>query len=417
MSSPDRIHERTNWPGVAFGLSLSAFVAFQHYKLPPVLPVMLEQYGYDRVLAGGLMSIYALAGLLLSMPAGRWLQRHGARSVIVALGFLFLAGNLLGLAAPEQGGVMLVSRGLEGIGYAIGAVTGPAIAMAHASQRHRALVIGMMAGWIPAGQLVASALTPFALALGGWQPIWILSLLVALGFMLWGRLADRDAYLPAETSAAARRGRFTRAELIALWLGGSLFMLWSGQYAAFMTWLPPFLVEVHGFAEIGAVLGYSLPVAVLLAFNVLTGLFLRWGAPLPWLVSGAVIAQAVFWWMAPFVGTGWDGFAMLVFYGIGAGITPTCLFALPTSIVGSHRVASAFGIIMTGRNLGVFLGPIAFAYALDALFGWDGAIRMIAISTAIAAAIAILLALRLRRFAASDGFGRAANKSAQGTSR
>ena len=75
--------DRTNWPGVAFGLSLSAFVAFQHYKLPPVLPVMLDQYGYDRVLAGGLMSIYALAGLLLSMPAGRWLQRHGARLSLI----------------------------------------------------------------------------------------------------------------------------------------------------------------------------------------------------------------------------------------------------------------------------------------------------------------------------------------------
>ncbi|MDZ4735727.1 MAG: MFS transporter [Rhodospirillaceae bacterium] len=399
--------DRTNWPGVAFGLSLSAFVAFQHYKLPPVLPVMLDQYGYDRVLAGGLMSIYALAGLLLSMPAGRWLQRHGARSVVVALGVLFLVGNLLGLAAPEQGGVMLVSRGLEGIGYAIGAVAGPAIATAHTSARHRTLVIGMMAGWIPAGQLVASALTPFALELGGWQPIWILSLLVALGFMLWGRIGDRDAYLPGAAGAGGVYAvRFARGELIALWLGGALFMLWSGQYAAFMTWLPPFLVEVHGFAEVGAVLGYSLPVAVLLAFNVLTGLFLRWGAPLPWLISGAVIAQASFWWAAPYIGPGWDGFAMLVFYGIGAGITPTCLFALPTAIVGARRVAGAFGIIMTGRNLGVFLGPIAFAHALDALYGWNGAIRLIAISTAIAAAIAVLLAVKLRRFAPPDGLGR-----------
>jgi MFS family permease len=262
MSSPGRIHDRTNWPGVGFGLALSAFVAFQHYKLPPVLPVMLGEYGYDRVLAGGLMSIYALAGLLLSMPAGRWLQRHGARSAIPIVGALFLAGNLIGIAAPERGGAMLFARGLEGIGFAIGAVAGPAIATAHAGARHRALVIGMMAGWIPAGQLVAGALTPLALALGGWQPLWIVSLLVALGFVLWGRIGDRNAYLAPDGTADARTGgRFSRDETIALWLGGGLFMLWSGQYAAFMTWLPPFLVEVHGFADVGAVLGYLLPVA------------------------------------------------------------------------------------------------------------------------------------------------------------
>jgi MFS family permease len=412
MSSPDRIHERTNWPGVAFGLALSAFVAFQHYKLPPVLPVMLAEYGYERVLAGGLMSIYALAGLMLSMPAGRWLQRHGARSAILAIGALFLAGNLIGLALPERGGAMLFARGLEGIGFAIGAVAGPAVATAHASRRHRTLVIGMMAGWIPAGQLVAGALTPFSLALGGWQPLWIVSLLVALGFVLWGRIGDRNAYLAPDSQARfANAGRFARGELIALWLGGALFMLWSGQYAAFMTWLPPFLVEVHGFADVGAVFGYLLPVAVLLVFNVLTGLFLRWGAPLPWLISGSVVSQALFWWLAPAIGPGRDGLAMLVFYGIGAGIAPTCLFALPTAIVGSRRVAGAFGIIMTGRNLGVFLGPIVFAQALawfagSALAGWAGAILLIAISTTIAAAITVLLAVRLRHFAPMDGLGR-----------
>jgi predicted MFS family arabinose efflux permease len=235
---------------------------------------------------------------------------------------------------------------------------------------------------------------------------------VALGFVLWGRIGDRNAYLAPDPQARfAHAGQFARAELIALWLGGALFMLWSGQYAAFMTWLPPFLVEVHGFADVSAVFGYLLPVAVLLAFNVLTGLFLRWGAKLPWLISGSVVTQALFWWLAPAIGPGWDGIAMLIFYGIGAGIAPTCLFALPTAIVGARRVAGAFGIIMTGRNLGVFLGPIVFAQALawfvgSALAGWAGAILLIAISTTIAAAIAVLLAVKLWRFAPVDGLGR-----------
>ena len=163
--------ERTHWTGVAFGLSLAAFVALQHYRLPPLLPTLLADYGYGRVLAGGLMSVYALAGLSLSMVAGRWLHRHGARTAIVAIGLLFIAGNLLSLVAPEHGWVMLASRAIEGFGFTIGAVMAPAIAIVHASARHRPLVIGMTAAWIPTGQLIASALTPVSLALGGWQPM------------------------------------------------------------------------------------------------------------------------------------------------------------------------------------------------------------------------------------------------------
>jgi predicted MFS family arabinose efflux permease len=397
--------ERTNWAGVGFGLALAVFVALQHYKLPPMLPTMLADYHYDRVLAGGLMSVYALSGLLLSITAGRWLHADGARFAIVAIAVLFVAGNLIGLAGAANGIVMLFSRGLEGIAFTLGAVMGPAIATVHASPRHRPLVIGMMAAWIPTGQLIASALTPVALSLGGWQPLWILTALMALAILAWGRLGDRNAYLKPEPAMSDGQPRhFSASELVRLRLGGGLFMLWSGQYAGLMTWLPPYLVEMHGFAEANAAAGYSLPVAVLLAFNVLTGLFLRWGASLSWLIAGATASQALFWWLAPFAGPGIDGVLLLLFYGIGAGITPTCLFALPSAIVGARRTAGAFGIIMTGRNIGVFLGPIAFAQATiwfaggpQNEAGWTGAIVAFAVITSLAALIAALLAIRLAR--------------------
>jgi len=393
--------ERTNWTGVAFGLSLAAFVALQHYRLPPLLPTLLADYGYGRVLAGGLMSVYALAGLSLSMAAGRWLHRHGARAAILAIGLLFIAGNLLGLVAPEHGTIMLASRAIEGLGFTIGAVMAPAIAIVHASARHRPLVIGMNAAWIPTGQLIASALTPVSLALGGWQPMWIFVAVLAVFLLAWGRLGDRNAYLaPEPATEGGRHAKFARNELVLLWLGGALFMLWGGQYAALFTWMPTYFVEVYGFPDVGAVAGYSLPVAILLVFNVLTGLFLRWGLSLSWMIAGSCIAQAAFWWLIPVVGPGIDGVLLLVFYGIGAGVAPTCLFALPSAIVGARRTAGAFGIIMTGRNVGVFLGPIAFAQGMIWFAhwhgGWAGAILIFSIVTSLAAVIAIVLGLRLR---------------------
>ena len=44
--------ERTDWMAVAFGILLACLVAFQQFKLPPVLPVLLADYHWDRTLAG-----------------------------------------------------------------------------------------------------------------------------------------------------------------------------------------------------------------------------------------------------------------------------------------------------------------------------------------------------------------------------
>jgi hypothetical protein len=40
---------------------LGALAAFQQFKLPPVLPLMLELYGYERLVAGGEADLRAAA--------------------------------------------------------------------------------------------------------------------------------------------------------------------------------------------------------------------------------------------------------------------------------------------------------------------------------------------------------------------
>ena len=81
--------DRSNWTGVAFGLTLASFAAYQQFKLPPALPVLLDAYHYDRTLAGAFMSVYAVAGLLLSMAFGRLLAHRG--SLAPTLGALGLS--------------------------------------------------------------------------------------------------------------------------------------------------------------------------------------------------------------------------------------------------------------------------------------------------------------------------------------
>ena len=88
---------KTSWSRVAFGVGLSAFVAYQQFKLPPVLPGFLAEHPHDPIVAAGFMSIYALVGLLASAAIGGWLvPARWKRGVLLVLG-LSAAGIALAL--------------------------------------------------------------------------------------------------------------------------------------------------------------------------------------------------------------------------------------------------------------------------------------------------------------------------------
>jgi F0F1-type ATP synthase assembly protein I len=85
-------------------------------------------------------------------------------------------------------------------------------------------------------------------------------------------------------------------------------------------------------------------------------------------------------------------------YGTGAGVVPTCLFAMPSVILGrGHDTARAFGIVMTGRNMGVLIGPVLVAQAFKISGSWDLAAPIFGTVTTLCLVAAMLLARRLRR--------------------
>ena len=68
---------------------------------------------------------------------------------------------------------------------------------------------------------------------------------------------------------------------------------------------------------------------------------------------------------------------------------PTCLFALPTVLTGSPgQAARAFGAVMTGRNLGVLLGPLLLALLLKWSGDWLAGSPVFGLLTSLAALLA-----------------------------
>lgn len=449
--------EQTNWRGVAFGFALSSFVAFQQFKLPPVLPGLLEQFHYPLSLAASCMSIYAVVGLLASVPLGLWLKRRGYRPGLLLGIASTIVGLVLALALAKFGSVMLLSRGLEGLTYAIFAIAGPAIATSSARLRDLPLVTGLLAGWIPVGQIGAGLLAlaapswtlpDWGLALAGWQVIWLiaLALTLLLGLYCWRYphqnnvgsggtpakaaatvitdtdRADNASLLAAAASpmgiSASPTGRMQAVETMrgsskrpagrgADLLAAGIFLVWSAQYFAFMTWLTQFLIEQHHLQPQQAVLVYLLPVVVLLGFNLLTGWALGHGLKLMPALLISLVLQGLVWALNPIL-DGTLGIAALLVYGICAGVIPTCLFHLPHHIAthrhhggnaGGNAVKAgpeAFATLMTGRNIGVLCGPIMLPQLMVWLGNWNEAALAIAVVTWLGAGMAFGLVRQLR---------------------
>ena len=375
------------WDGVAFGLALSVLATFQQYKLPPVLPILLDRYGYDRVLAGGLMAVYAVCGLALSVRAGRALDRFGLRLVEVAC-LAFAAGSALGLALPDSGAVMLASRALEGLGYTVLAIAGPAIAT-RAAADHAVLVAGIVAAWVPIGQLLANAIAyPFADA-GAWQPVWWAALAATLAVLGWTQTIRHAFGLGGAAAAAA----LDPAERRALVLASLVFLVFSGQYIGFMSWLNAYLVEAMGLGAGLAVGAASLAAFFVVVFNVGTGFALRGGLPIGPVFVGSLAAEALTWFAVPWL-SGEAGLLTLALYGVACGMTPVCLFAMPALIVGRRAGATAFGVLMRGRNVGVLVGPLLVPFVAGRV-GWNAVWPLYGGMTLAAAGCAWLLVRRL----------------------
>lgn len=379
---------RTRWPLVALGVSLSAFGAYLQFKLPPILPAFLAAYPHDTDVAAGFMSVFALVGLIASAPLGRLLEGRALLQAILAGLVIAAAGIGLGLLAPQSSVLMLVARGLEGVTFAIFALIGPVIANLGASRRDLGLVTGLIAAWIPIGQLVAGLL---ALAGADWHALWLINLslmlpLVALAFSWRGSLGATQRRQVTGTLQKTPR---------ALYIGAAIFTLWSLQFFAFMTWLTKYLTGELQLSAQTAVLAYLLPVVTVMLFNVATGYALSRGLKLLPALVGALLLQVAAWVGAPHV-DGFAGIIVLLLFGIGAGIAPACFFHLPHHLAkdGFTITPKAYGVLMTGRNCGVFLGPVVMAHLFQSSLGWSGAAYVVAGIAACAALLATTLGKR-----------------------
>jgi predicted MFS family arabinose efflux permease len=357
--------------GVAAALNL--------FKVPPLIPVLLEAFHLQISQAGLLMSVFALTGFILALPAALFLRRLGPKTAgLLAVGCL-VVGSGWG-AMVSSSGPLFASRILEGAGMGLIAVVAPAAIALWFPPAKRGGPMGIWATWIPVGNVVMLNLAPALETAIDWRAVWWagagFALVCLILYWLFVRLppsSDREldperGDLIADTSPPLRSALANRS----IWLLAFEFACFNVVFIGFFTFFPTFLVEVRGFSLAEAAFITSVATLISLGSAPLAGwLSDRLGTrrlfiALPFLVFGAMM-------LWPFHVTGGALIAFVVLLGIISGPTPTATFAAAPEVMGDPRSAGiGMAVIAMGINLGFVVGPFLFGLLVQTM-GWTSA--------------------------------------------
>ncbi len=358
------------WLVLAAVYLASIAAPFNQFKVPPILPTLMEQFGLSLSQGGLLMSMVALTGLILALPAGLIVQRLGSRlSGLIALACLGV-GAVLGAIAPTFP-ILAFSRILEGVGIGMMGVIAPATLAQWFPPHRQGAAMGIWATWVPVGSVLMYNLAPrFSLAYG-WQIVWwggaAFTFLTAL-FYAWIVRQPPQTALPESTSPSSLSLRQALANRDIWYLGGT-FACFNLVLVSIGTYYPTFLHEVRL---------YPLPQASFLAS--IATLVVLFSAPAAgWLsdrlnsrrilIAIPFLAIAVLL-LFPFKVYGSGIIVLMGLQGLLVGAIPTATFAAAPEVMGKPQWAGlGLAVVLFGQNIGQLVGPLVFG-ELVLRFDW-----------------------------------------------
>lgn len=349
-------------------------------------------------------SAFALAGLLIALPAGRLADRFGSAKVCAAGLAVALAGTAVALAFPVPAG-LLTAAVLIGAGH-IGLLVGQQSSAARSAGTGSAdAAFGSLTAASSFGQLVGPPVVTAiaaATALDSTHPNAALGLTVCLGFLA---LAIPSVIIALVAESRTVRFRDRPADRVTPVRVGEVLQvpgMWRSLVVSgavivtvdlLSSFLPLWAVE-RGIpaAAVGLLLGLRAVFTILSRFG-MSRLLDRFGRKrlLIAAITIAVIALAVL----PLATSAWWAIPLMCLIGIGLGLPQPLTMAWVVGLAPKRARGAALGMRMTSNRLAQFtiplaVGAVAGPLGVGAVFwgtaGFLAAAAALAMTTRIAAA-------------------------------
>jgi predicted MFS family arabinose efflux permease len=375
---------RAPWFVLIIVLLASMAAPLNQFKVPPVMSLLMEAFGASGAQAGLLMSLFAITGLLLAIPAGFIFQKLGylLTGMIAILSLVIGAG----WGALSRGfDTMLASRFVEGIGMSLMSVVAPAVIALWFSPKTRGKAMGVWAVWVPLGSTIMFLLAPALAGRWNWPGVWwfgcFYAVLVGFLYFLFLKSNPGQPSEPKEKDPSSKLPNQGLARVLSnrdLWLISLLFACFNFVFIAFITWAPTFLQQIRGISMAQAAFSISLTSILAIVACPTSG----WVSDRAGTRKWVAVLPMVF--MAPlfplFFSSGETGFlSLVVLVGFIGGFVPTGVFSGAVEAVGDERLGGmAMAVIQIGQNAGMLLGPLVTGWVIESGGGWQTAFWVLA---------------------------------------
>ena len=362
---------KTSYAWVILGVVYFASMAapLNQAKVPPIMPYLIEAFQMNLGNAGMLMSVFAITGVFLALPAGFILQRIGLKTTgLIALSSLIF-GSILGAVAISPN-FMLLSRVIEGIGMGFMTVLAPAAIAMWFPSKNLGLPMSIWATWVPFGTIVMLILAPFVATRSGWQMVWWISAIFSLFmFALYALLIRTPAGNLTNSNTHQNIGEISEISKFwkalankDIWLMGCIFACFTFTGSGWSSFYPTFLASERGFSLANASLVYSLSTVMSIFSCLIAGIVSDRIGSRRLIFTLPAIPLAVLPALLFLTHGGWIPL-LLVIYGLLVGAIPTAIFSAVPEVMGNPQEAGVgLAVVTLGQNVGFLLGP--------AFFGW-----------------------------------------------
>lgn len=345
-------------------------------KVAPITAQMITSLGLSSATQAGLLiSIFAFAGIVLSIPVGFIITKFGSFKAGLIGILAALIGSVVG-ALTISYPVLLGSRLLEGVALVFLSTIGPVVTAKVFAPEKRGMAMGILMCYMSVGQILMFNLAPRMATTLGWSSVWwftaVYSLITAIAWVLFVRdidSLDRDS----DNSNNKDIEKVSISEVAKnkyIWLVGFVFLITLVAQQGVIGFLTTYLVTVRGADAGWAGSIVSIAPMVGIPMSIVAGMISDKMGSRKWPIVICFIGGAVTFFLMTILPESTFFITSILLGVFTMPFAPLCFTAVTEVTVKPEHNGMASAIMNMLMFIGIFISSILFGYLVQNS-GWD----------------------------------------------
>jgi predicted MFS family arabinose efflux permease len=370
------IEAKRRW--VILGVTTLSCLAFAitMQSVPPILSLVMAEFKLSYAQGGLLMSLFALPGIAISIPAGMLVDRYGQKTVGIICFALMIVGTAI-FASGNSLPVLVLGRVVAGAGALTMLVLAPQLLAQWFAGREMGTAMGVLNTALPLGTILSLNF----LSLLGENLGWRASAWISAAVPLIALLVFIFLFAPAPGTSQITRPKgesflqSIRLTGISIWILGIAWLLFNAGVISMFTFTPD-LLQSAGLTIASAGFVTSALMWPSIVLSPVVGYVIDKIDRKRAIIAIGGLALAIFIAMIPSA-TSWI-LALMIIIGVAQVLIPAPIYALITDVTSPERLGLSFGIFNTCLNLGIVAGPVAVGVIRDATGSYQASYALMA---------------------------------------